>query len=177
MEAYKERIRQYHKMLNIPADYESRYGLPLHIEADILVSIENDVFDRPQKLIYLASKQWEKMKKSANADGVNIELVSAFRSVDYQVEIITRKLNKGEKIDKILETIAAPGYSEHHTGRALDLTTDNCMHLSESFEKTEAFNWLTINANRFSFKLSYPRNCKEKISYEPWHWFYDENNG
>ncbi len=176
LETYKERIRLFHETLKIPVNYELSHGLPLHMEADHLVSIENDIFDRPQKLIYSAGKQWAQMKKSASSDGINIKVVSAFRSVNYQVEVITRKLNKGEKINRILEIIAAPGYSEHHTGRALDLTTDNCEHLSEFFEKTEAFAWLTKNASRFSFRLSYPRNCKEKINYEPWHWVYNGNN-
>jgi D-alanyl-D-alanine carboxypeptidase len=176
LETYKERIRLSHESLKIPNDYELSYGLPLHMEANSLVSIENDVFDRPQKLIYSAGKKWSQMKEAANFDGINIKIVSAFRSVNYQVEIITKKLNNGEKINNILGFIAAPGYSEHHTGRALDLTTDNCKHLSEFFEKTEAFAWLTENASRFSFRLSYPRNCKEKISYEPWHWVYNGSN-
>ncbi len=116
------------------------------------------------------------MKNAAASDGIVIKIVSAFRSVNYQVEVITRKLNKGENINSILEIVAAPGYSEHHTGRAVDLTTDNCVHLSESFEQTEAFVWLNKNASMFSFSLSYPRNCKEKIDYEPWHWVYNGKN-
>ena len=176
LETYKERIRLSHELLKIPSDYELSHGLPLHMEASSLVSIENDVFDRPQKLICSAGKKWSQMKEAANSDGINIKIVSAFRSVNYQVELISKKLNSGEKINSILEFIAAPGYSEHHTGRAVDLTTDNCEHLSVLFEKTEAFAWLTKNASRFSFKLSYPRNCKEKINYEPWHWVYNGNN-
>jgi D-alanyl-D-alanine carboxypeptidase len=176
LKTYKERIRLSHESLKIPSDYELSHGLPLHVEAKSLASIENDVFDRPQKLIYSAGKKWSQMKEAASSDGINIRIVSAFRSVNYQVEIITKKLDNGEKINSILEFIAAPGYSEHHTGRAVDLTTDSCENLSELFEKIEAFAWLTKNANRFLFRLSYPRNCKEKISYEPWHWVYNGNN-
>ncbi len=79
------------------------------MEASSLVSIENDVFDRPQKLICSAGKKWSQMKEAANSDGINIKIVSAFRSVNYQVEIISKKLNSGEKINSILEFIAALG--------------------------------------------------------------------
>ena len=170
--AYKEKIRLSHELLQIPTDYESVYGLSLQMEAKKLTPIENDIFDRPQKLIYPAGIKWKQMKEAANSDGVIIQVISAFRSVDYQIDLIFRKLNKGQKIASILEVNAAPGYSEHHSGKALDLATNNGKHLSEAFENTEAFNWLLENAIKYSFKLSYPRNCKVKICYEPWHWVY-----
>ena len=46
----------------------------------------------------------------------------------------------------MIPSIAAPGYSEHHTGRAVDLTTPACDPLAEEFENTQAFDWLHLNA-------------------------------
>lgn len=65
-----------------------------------------------------------------------------------------------------------PGYSEHHTGYAIDIG-DGARpdtHLSEAFEDTPAFRWLEKNAARFSFELSFPRHNPQGVSYEPWHW-------
>ena len=63
-----------------------------------------------------------------------------------------------------------PGYSEHHTGRALDITTSDCEPLTEAFELTEAFTWLVTHASKYQFSLTYPRDNPYGIIYEPWHW-------
>lgn len=107
---------------------------------------------------------------AAAKDKVELLLVSAFRSVDYQASIIRRKLQQGQLIEEILKTNAAPGYSEHHSGRAIDLTSSDCKPLCEEFEETNAFRWLTENAIAYGFTLSYPRQNKLGMIYEPWHW-------
>ena len=38
------------------------------------------------------------------------------------------------------------------------------------FEKTRAFHWLKKNAARFGYELSFPRNNRRGVNYEPWHW-------
>ncbi len=113
---------------------------------------------------------WQQMCQAAVSDGVVLQLVSAFRSVDYQCELIRNKLNRGQVIEDILKVNALPGYSEHHTGCALDITTPGAEPLEESFEQTEAFAWLSKNAREFGFELSYPRDNPFGIAYEPWHW-------
>ena len=40
----------------------------------------------------------------------------------------------------------------------------------ESFEKTRAFPWLRDNAGAHGFVMSYPRDNRHGIVYEPWHW-------
>ena len=67
---------------------------------------------------------------------------------------------------------APPGFSEHHSGRALDLSTEGFAPLEEAFERSEAFKWLCGNGGRFGFTLSYPRGNRYGIVYEPWHWLY-----
>ena len=96
------------------------------------------------------------------------------RSVKHQCEVIRRKLNEGRSLDDILRNNAIPGYSEHHTGRALDLHSGEGSVLTESFDQTPAYNWLTANADRFGFYLSYPKNNPLGISYEPWHWYHKD---
>ena len=42
--------------------------------------------------------------------------------------------------------------------------------LTEEFERTPAFNWLNRRAKEFGFHLTYPRNNRFGVIYEPWHW-------
>jgi len=168
--AYRTRIEKIHRLLGIPVDYEQILGLPLQAEADELVSAGCDVFDRPQQLTRQALAQWQALCAAAAAEGIVLGLVSAFRSVDYQCRLIERKRERGQSLETILRVNAAPGYSEHHTGRALDLTTPGCEPLSEAFENTPAFAWLQQQAGHFGFVLSYPRDNPHALVYEPWHW-------
>jgi zinc D-Ala-D-Ala carboxypeptidase len=110
------------------------------------------------------------MLAAAHAQNIPLQIVSAFRSADYQVGILERKLARGVSIDDILRVNSAPGYSEHHSGRAVDLTSTGYPALEEAFETSPAFAWLSVNAIRFGFFLSYPRGNPHGIVYEPWHW-------
>ena len=156
--------------LGIPADYGTRRRLELCEEAAELVSIGVDVLGREQMLAPRAAEAWRDMCAAAERDGIQLLVVSAFRSFDYQRALIRRKLDNGRDIADILKINAAPGYSEHHTGRALDLTAPDCPPLEQGFETTRAFAWLTRHAAQHGFRLSYPRDNPHGISYEPWHW-------
>ncbi|MBT8048647.1 MAG: D-alanyl-D-alanine carboxypeptidase family protein [Gammaproteobacteria bacterium] len=140
------------------------------MEASRLVSIGPDVFQREQFLAPGAAKAWRSMADSAVSDKVELQVVSAFRSFDYQEGIIRRKLEKGQAIGDILQVSAAPGYSEHHTGRAVDITTPGFAVLEEEFETSDAFAWLTAHAKQFGFRMSFPRGNPHGVAYEPWHW-------
>ncbi|MCU7799421.1 MAG: M15 family metallopeptidase [gamma proteobacterium symbiont of Lucinoma myriamae] len=168
--AYKMHIEKTNRLLGIPKSYAKDYALSLHIEENDLVEIGKDIFDRTQFLASKAESQWYEMYESAKNDRIELHVVSAFRSVEYQANIIQRKLKKGLKLSDILRVSAAPGYSEHHSGCALDLTTTGIDALSENFDQTKAFGWLQQNGEKFGFSLSYPNNQERKIIYEPWHW-------
>lgn len=131
-----------------------------------------DYVNREVRLHPLALDAWLAMKQAAAAHNVTIYICSAFRSYAYQAELIKRKLSAGHDIESIISILAPPGFSEHHTGRAIDIITDGLKGLDESFEDTEAFRWLCDNANKFNFYLSYPRNNPFGVIYEPWHWCY-----
>ena len=146
--------------------------LPPCEEAAELVDAGQDIFERPQRMTKATRDAWVAMSQAAESDGITIQLVSAFRSVQYQCDVIQKKLDAGRSIDEILDVNAPPGYSEHHTGRALDLTTPGVEVLTEAFESTRAFDWLTRNAEQFRFFLSYPRDNPFGVVYEPWHWAY-----
>ena len=145
-------------------------GLPAFDEASELESVAVRADGTELKLIPAAAEQWHAMVAAARADGVDLQAVSAFRSVDYQRGIIERKLKAGQSVEQILAVSAPPGYSEHHTGRAVDVMTPGGPILEEGFEDTDAFRWLARHACRFGFALSYPRGNAHGFSYEPWHW-------
>jgi D-alanyl-D-alanine carboxypeptidase len=156
--------------LGVPRNYGRTRCLRLQREPTRLVSIGNDVHGREQWLQPRAARAWARMRDAATRDGVTLQIVSAFRSIEYQVGIVQRKLARGLTMDEILRVSAAPGYSEHHTGRCVDFTTPGCTPLEEEFERSPAFGWLERNAARFGFALSYPRGNRHGIGYEPWHW-------
>jgi len=171
-QSFLERVTRVHRELGIPEAYLSDSPLPLCIEPGALVDTEPDYYDRPQRLEADAFQAWTAMKKAAADVGVTLHLISAFRDLEYQRKLIVRKLDQGQSIDDILRVNAAPGFSEHHTGRAIDIGTPGCDALVEEFENTKAFQWLSEKAGEFGFSLSYPRGNPLGISYEPWHWCY-----
>ncbi len=144
--------------------------MPVCEEPAELVSTEPDFYGREQQLIPAASAAWSAMKQAAANDGITIHLISAYRNYQYQYELIRRKLDAGQKLSDILRVNAAPGFSEHHTGRAVDIGTLNCPALEEEFESTEAFKWLSIHGQEHNFSMTYPRGNPFGIAYEPWHW-------
>lgn len=166
----EERIHLLHSELGIPEDYAVRHALEPCLECRSLTSIGPDMFDREQRLTPPAAKAWRKMQAAAINDGIELLVVSAYRSIEYQAGIIRRKLSNGLDITEILSVSAAPGYSEHHTGRALDITTPGVEPLEECFESTPAFAWLQKSAAGFGFHMSFPRNNPHGLYYEPWHW-------
>lgn len=169
--AYEQQVVEILRELGIEEIYTRRKPV---VEATQLVSVGADIYGRDQKLTPNAAKAWHAMESAAQSAGIALRLVSAFRSVAYQHQIIKRKLVADRKMEEILRVSAAPGYSEHHTGRAIDLTADGCKPLTEEFEQTVAFGWLTQNATRFAFSMSYPRGNKAGVIYEPWHWVFQD---
>ncbi|HEY1287776.1 MAG TPA: M15 family metallopeptidase [Burkholderiales bacterium] len=156
--------------LGISAETLAARSLVLHPEATELVVAEVGEKGREHLLIPAAATAWGALRDTARGDGVLIRIVSAFRSVERQAEIVRAKLARGQSIDEILSVSAPPGYSEHHTGRAVDVTTDGARPLELEFEQTEAFAWLSRHARRFGFHMSYPRQNRYGYAYEPWHW-------
>jgi len=147
----------------------------LHPEAQELVVAATGDDAKQYLLAPAAAAKWRQMSAAALADGVVIKIASAFRSVDRQAEIIRAKLAEGFSLDAVLSVSAPPGYSEHHSGRAVDVTTDEGAPLEAEFEKTAAFRWLSKNADRFGFALSYPAGNPCGYDYEPWHWCFRPN--
>lgn len=151
-------------------DYAARTGLAMVAEPGWLAFAG---FDRYRRALWLqrdAARGWLAMRGAALRDGVVLEAISGYRSHDYQLGIFARKQASGLALDEILAVNAAPGFSEHHSGQALDIGAPGEPPAEESFETTPAFAWLERNAAFHGFSMSYPRGNPHGITYEPWHW-------
>lgn len=157
--------------LGIDADgYARRTGLDVVAEPLALALAGFDRYRRPLWLQADAARAWRRMRAAAAGDGIVLEAISGYRSHDYQLGIFERKLARGLALPQILAVNAAPGYSEHHGGHALDIGAPSEPPAEESFEATDAFAWLTRHADAHGFTMSYPRDNPHGIVYEPWHW-------
>ena len=129
--------------------------------------------DESLKMRLPAAKKVEQMLAAARAEGINLIPLSAFRDTQAQSKLFFDvKEQKAQNATQRAEVSAPPGYSEHHTGYAIDLGDGNVpkTHLEVEFANTAAFGWLQQNALKYSFELSFPPNNKQGVSYEPWHW-------
>lgn len=165
-----ERHQRLHLELGIPADYGGTRKLPRFAEATDLVDVGPNLVGRMQQLAPEAAANWQHMVEAAAGDDVRLLIVSGYRSYEYQAELIRKKLGAGQAIEDILKVSAAPGYSQHHTGRAVDIASPGSRPLTEEFETSEAYRWLTENAARYGFSMTYPRDNAFGFVFEPWHW-------
>ena len=164
--------------LGISVESISARGLQACEEATELRCAEIGTDGREHLLVPAAADAWGRLKSAAVSDGITLFIVSAFRSIDRQAEIVRQKLESGVAIKDILTVCAPPGFSEHHTGRAVDLSTPGSQALEVEFELTTAYAWLTKRAGEFGFRLSYPIGNPWGYQYEPWHWcFHDAEPG
>jgi len=169
-----ENSKKLHEELGIPPSYGCD-GTPCYYEeAEELVDVGPNLVGRMQQLAPLAAARWQAMLDAAGHDGIRLMIVSGYRSHDYQADLLRRKLSAGQTIADVLKVNAAPGFSQHHTGAAVDIATPGSRPLTEGFEQSDAFQWLCARAGEFGFKMSYPPGNADGFIYEPWHWALDE---
>ena len=140
--------------------------VPLSLNGEILMQSE-------------AAASFEAMVADAEAAGISLLPISGFRTVaDQQYLFFEIKAERGQTVSTRAAVSAPPGYSEHHTGYAIDISdaTQPETDLTIEFETTPAFQWLDANAPRYSFELSFPEGNTQGVQYEPWHWRFVGNS-
>ncbi len=124
--------------------------------------------------MYLEEKAKDAFIKMANdikKEGYNLRAISTYRTYDYQSNLYNNYA-KCDGVNNADTYSARPGFSEHHTGLAIDV--DNITKIYTDFEDTDEFTWMQENAYKYGFILRYPKD-KENITgyiYEPWHYRY-----
>jgi D-alanyl-D-alanine carboxypeptidase len=119
-----------------------------------------------------AAQALMKLMFAARNQGVWIIPVSGFRSIEQQQQLFQEQIAKQGSPEAAAKISAPAGYSEHHTGYAVDLTDGKLpdQDITCEFETTAAFQWLKRHASEFGFELSFFPNNPQGVSYEPWHW-------
>lgn len=169
---WQQQVASLHRELGIPSNYGVKHRLRLVPEATDRVSIGSDIFNRNTELATDAAAAWKAMQTNARRQDLDLRPVSGYRGLAYQAELIRKKLAAGRPINRILTASAAPGYSEHHSGCALDLSAPGVAPLSPDFSNTRAYEWLKACAGFHGFHESYPDHNRHGIEWEPWHWCY-----
>lgn len=125
------------------------------------------------KLKRNAAQYFLEMAAAAEAEGIELGAISAFRNLEIQKQLFFEiGKERNQTPAQRAKVSAPPGYSEHHTGYAVDISDrrNPSTNLSPSFDRTLAFRWLSKNAARYGFELSFPPNNPQGVMYEPWHW-------
>jgi D-alanyl-D-alanine carboxypeptidase len=170
--AYMSDVIAMDRQLGLPLTWPITRGMRLTPEPDTLVQVGYDVRGRSVRMAPRAAAALNQMIAAAARDGVRLQMVSGFRTVAYQRHLVRSKLQRGMSIEAALRINAAPGFSEHHSGCAVDLTAPGAAPADEDFAETRAYRWLQAHAGRYGFHLSYPRENANGIEFEPWHWRY-----
>ena len=111
------------------------------------------------------------MSSQARKDSVFLIVDSGCRSVGFQIRIIKNRLYAGEEYQKVSNYVAPPGYSQHHSGLAVDFFPSEAL-----FAKSKEYLWLKNNAANFGFYEAYPEDSTGYIPWESWHWiFYSDS--
>lgn len=145
--------------------------------------IQTDYVQGSYEMEKTAAKHMREMIAAAKEDGINLKVLSAYRTVNYQKKLFERNVkSRMEDYGMSYEeayydtsiNIAPPGGSEHNAGLAADIITENDWDTYTGFEDTDEFAWLQIHAPEHGFILRYLKG-KEDITgyiYEPWHYRY-----
>jgi LAS superfamily LD-carboxypeptidase LdcB len=138
-----------------------------------------------------AHDSFVEMRKAALADGIDLKVVSSYRSFDRQAVIFERKYLKYtdedgmeplDAIEKIIEYSTIPGTSRHHWGTDIDLIDGNPKVDGDVLDSTkfgtggpfEKFKfWMEENAEKYDYHMVYTDEPKRRgFKYEPWHYSY-----
>lgn len=121
------------------------------------------------------------MIAAAAKDGINLEVVSAYRTIEYQQQnfdnSVQQRMDNGMTYDEAYadtaKEVAFPGKSEHNAGLSADIMSDEYTSMDDDgFKNTQAYEWLSQHAAEYGFILRYPegKEAKTGIIYEPWHY-------
>jgi D-alanyl-D-alanine carboxypeptidase len=151
--------------------YSKVYFLNEHYVPPNLMLIDPQfVYQKNKPLQFHVNAYQYLVKMLGDATTTNpILLISAYRSFGEQASLKTNYLfTYGSGANRFS---ADQGYSEHQLGTTVDLTTPKLGAGFTKFDGSAAYKWLTENAYRYGFILSYPKQ-NTYFQYEPWHWRY-----
>ena len=121
-----------------------------------------------------AASELVKMFAAAHKDGIDLYLVSGYRSYAQQLALYNTYVNTdGKALADSYDAI--PGACEHQLGLAVDLSDDNRDHdIDDSFESTAAYQWLLKHSYEYGYILRFlpGKESITGIAYNPWSFRY-----
>lgn len=152
--------------------YSKVYFLNENFAPKSLIDISPEYLYLKTKPLKITSEIWphfQALLKDATEKGLGLQVISAYRSFDTQTGLKSSyTVTYGSGANKFS---ADQGYSEHQLGTAIDFTTPKAADTFSGFSKTAEYKWLTENAWKYGFIISYPDN-NAYYQFEPWHWRY-----
>lgn len=110
------------------------------------------------------------MQQAAKKDGVKLMIMNGFRDMETQTRLYNER--KNEPIRSQKGPAAAPGWSNHQSGKAVDLNTNMTLADKQAKKLSAQYEWLVANAAKFGFdNLDVPKAPLD----EPWHWVHRED--
>jgi LAS superfamily LD-carboxypeptidase LdcB len=163
-----------------PPGLAAMRGLPAYPEAKraaLAVAgkfVADDKTERPVRMCKDAALAFQRLRAAAASEGVRILPISGFRGVVHQQLLFERAVARYQSQEEAARWVAPPGYSEHHTGLALDLGDEDARGtlMAKSFAATGAYRWLKRRAAEFGWEESFPAGNPGGFHPEPWHWRY-----
>lgn len=153
------------KELSLPTNYVPKDLVVPNVKFSITY------YDEKKLMRKEAAEALEDLFLAAEKDGYTLYGISAYRSYKRQYDIFTNNIKK-KGFNHTLKYSAKPGYSEHQTGLAIDVSVKSIRNLLDSsFSNTPEGKWLDKNAHLYGYIIRYPED-KSSItgySYEPWH--------
>jgi len=151
--------------------YSRVYFLNEHYRPDKLTQIDEEYWYPEGDDEFVHAQVWphlEELLEDAKDDGIDLKIVSAFRTFDRQRELKSHyNITYGQGTAN--QFSAPQGYSEHQLGTTIDFTSKELDDAFAQFEQTTAYEWLDDNAHKYGFVLSYPEG-NQYYQFEPWHW-------
>ena len=141
-------------------------------------------------LLHEAYLKFKQMQNDAKKEGVEIEIVSSYRSYEKQKDIWNNKYNKNfengilgiKNINRIIQYSTLPGTSRHHWGTDIDIIDKRFVpkgdlliekNYAENGIYSQLFYWMKKNSKKYGFYLVYDDSPKRKgFKFEPWHYSY-----
>jgi D-alanyl-D-alanine carboxypeptidase len=144
------------------------YVPPKLTEIEAPYSYQLNDQSKPEQILTDVWPYLKDLLTEATRANINLQIISGYRSFGEQTS-----LKSGYKFIYGAGTAnqfsADQGYSEHQLGTTVDFTTIGVGASFKGFELTPAYQWLTDNAHKYGFTLSYPKGNNYYL-FEPWHW-------
>ena len=160
-------------------------------KGDFFLMGKNDLEETLKSgLLPEAYLKFRQMQNEAKKDGIEIEIVSGYRSYQKQKNIWNNKYNKNfeegflgiKNINRIIQYSTLPGTSRHHWGTDIDIidkrfTPKGDLLIEKNYTENGIYNqlyhWMKKNSKKYGFHLVYDDSAERKgFRFEPWHYSY-----